>query len=270
MIDLHCHILPAIDDGAADLETALEMARMAVADGITHLCCTPHIIPGLYENDRASVAKATARLRRVLDEHQIDLKLLEGGDVHVAPDLLNQFNSGMLPVLGRSNYFLLEPPHHVLPPRLVEIVRALVEASCVPIITHPERLTWIEAHYDVLVRLSSLGALVQLTAGSITGAFGSRPKALAERMLDEGLVDVIATDAHNLRSRPPILSRARDEVAKRLGEDQARDMVLGRPAAILARQPLPERRTAIMPQNEVNSESLVGRLGHWLDRLRGS
>lgn len=241
MIDLHCHILPGIDDGAADLAVALDMARMALADGITTLACTPHVLPGRYENTRAGILAAIARLREALAEADIALDLVAGGDVHLAPDLPLHFAQGTLSLLGDSHYVLLEPPHHVLSPGLEETVRALLAAGCVPIITHPERLSWVPSHYGTIARLSEMGAPMQVTAGSLTGAFGSGVKALAERMLEDGLVDIIASDAHNTGSRPPILSRARGIIARRLGDDEADNLVRDRPAAVLYGRPLPGR-----------------------------
>ncbi|MFA5685261.1 MAG: CpsB/CapC family capsule biosynthesis tyrosine phosphatase [Lysobacteraceae bacterium] len=233
MIDLHCHILPGIDDGAPDLEEALAMARVAVADGIRVTACTPHIYPGLYENDAAGIRRAMAEFRRELDREGIPLQLVEGADVHLCPDLLDGLRGGRIPTLARSRYFLFEPPHHVAPPRLENVVFDLVAAGYVPVLTHPERLTWIDTHYSVFAKLVHGGAWMQLTAGAITGRFGRRPRYWAERMLDENLVHIIATDAHRADKRPPLLAEAREAVAPRVGAGAADDMVNRRPQAIL-------------------------------------
>jgi len=233
VIDLHCHILPGIDDGAPDLDEALAMARIAVADGITVTACTPHIYPGLYENDGPGIRAAIAALRAALAANDIPLQLVEGADVHLAPDLIAGLRSGRVPSLNGTRYFLFEPPHHVAPPRLENVVFDLVSAGYVPILTHPERLSWIDSHYPVFAKLVRGGAWMQLTAGAITGRFGGRPKYWAERMLDEGLVHIIATDAHRADKRPPLLAEARDAVAKRLGASRAQAMVEERPAGVL-------------------------------------
>jgi protein-tyrosine phosphatase len=233
MIDLHCHLVPGIDDGAPDLETALKMARIAVADGIEVTACTPHIYPGLYENDRDGIVAAVAALQSVLDDEGIALRLTTGADVHLTPDLLEGLQAGRLPTLADSRYLLLEPPHHVAPPRFEETIFRLMSEGYVPVVTHPERLSWIETHYDIFVRLAQRGAWMQITAGSITGRFGKRPRAWAERMLDEGLVHIVATDAHRAQQRPPLLAEARDAVARRLGDAEATLQVTSRPKAIL-------------------------------------
>ena len=186
MIDLHSHILPGIDDGAKTLEVSLEMARMAVADGIHTMACTPHIYPGLYGNDASGIALARDRLQAELDARGIALRLVVGADVHLVPGLLDGLRAGTVPTLHGSRYVLLEPSHHVKPPRFEEAVFELVAAGYTPVITHPERLTWIEGQYDVFLRLIRQGAWMQLTAGALTGLFGARAKYWGEKFLGEG------------------------------------------------------------------------------------
>lgn len=237
MIDLHCHMLPGIDDGAPDLQESLAMARIAVGDGITVTACTPHIYPGMYENTATGIRAAITALRESLAEHDIPLQLVEGADVHVAPDMLEGLRRGRIPALNGTRYFLFEPPHHVAPPRLEYVAFDLIAAGYVPVLTHPERLSWIDTHYDLFAKLARGGVWMQLTAGSITGRFGGRAKYWSERMLDEGLVQIVATDAHSASKRPPLLAEARDAVAKRLGSEEAQAMVETRPRGILRDQP---------------------------------
>ena len=233
MIDLHCHMLPGIDDGPETLEVSLEMARIAVADGITVTACTPHIYPGLYDNDAQGITAAVKSFRQQLRDADIDLQLVAGADVHLDPDMVNGLKNGRIPSLHGTRYFLFEPPHHVAPPRIEDMVFNLLSAGYVPVLTHPERLSWIETHYPVFPKLVRAGCWMQLTAGSITGRFGPRARYWSERMLDEGLVHIVATDAHRADKRPPLLAEARDAVAQRLGRQAADDMVLNRPQGIL-------------------------------------
>lgn len=233
MIDLHCHILPGIDDGAVDLDISLAMARMAVDDGIKVTACTPHIMPGVYENRGPQIREAIVRLQQVLDANGIDLKLVTGADVHIAPDLVSGLKNGRVLSLNDSRYFLFEPPHHIAPPRLEQLVFDVMAAGYQPLITHPERLSWVETHYDQFVKMVKNGAWIQITAGAVTGRFGRRPKYWAEKMLDDGIVHILATDAHNTRNRCPNLSEAREAIAQRLGAQAATDMVITRPRGIL-------------------------------------
>ena len=232
MYDVHCHILPGVDDGAKTPETAVDMARMAVADGITHLACTPHIYPGLFENDAASIASALQAFRKLLDEAGIALELGYGADIQVVPELMGKLRSGAFPTINGSRYFLFEPPHHVPLVNFSRFVADALSAGFVPVITHPERLSWLEDHYDEFMSVAREGAWLQITAGSLTGRFGKAPRYWAERMLDEGVVHLLATDAHNLRSRPPLLSEGEAAAVRFVGSGEARRLVHDRPAVI--------------------------------------
>jgi protein-tyrosine phosphatase len=245
------------------------MARIAVADGIEHMACTPHITPGVYGNTGPDIQARVDLLSAELDREGISLGLWIGADVHVDPALISKLESGLVPTLAGSRYLLLEPPHHVAPPRLADLVKDLVKAGYVPIITHPERLRWIETHYDLFVSLIVHGALVQVTAASITGGFGNRPRYWSERMLDEGIVDIVATDAHNTTGRPPILSAARDALARRLGDAEALELVYNRPARILRNEVMPPRPQRIPPQVGARDTKGAGFARSLFKKLRG-
>jgi protein-tyrosine phosphatase len=233
LIDLHCHLIPGIDDGPPDVETSLAMARMAVADGITVTACTPHILPGLYNNTGPQIRQALENFRTALARAEIPLRLCTGADVHVSPDLRDGLKSGRVLTLNDTRYFLFEPPHHVPSPLLEAHAFGLQAAGYVPILTHPERLSWIESYYAIFERMAERGVWMQLTAGSLVGRFGRRPRYWAERMLDEGLCHIIATDAHDLLKRMPLLSEARDAAARRVGDEEAMNLVETRPQGVL-------------------------------------
>lgn len=259
MIDLHSHILPGVDDGSPDMETSLAMAAMAQADGITHMACTPHIVPGVYNNSGPDILAAVIALQDLIDRAGLALRLIAGADVHIAPNLVEGIASGQVPTLNRSRYFLLEPTHHILPPRIEELATRLLDAGYVPIITHPERLTWIASHYNTIERLNDLGCLIQLTADSILGKFGKSAQYYSEKLLDEGRVDIIATDAHGTKRRAPHLSAARDRIAERYGEQEATAMVRSRPAAIVANRmlkPVALKRRPSPPERSPGSKSI--------------
>lgn len=233
MIDLHCHLLPGIDDGAKDLATSLAMARIAAADGIRTTACTPHIYPGLFENDSAGIAAGIGHLRDALANEGIGLRLVAGTDAHLTPELLPRLRAGTAPTLAGGRYFLLEPPHTLAPPRFAESVFEFVVAGYVPVITHPERLTWIRANYDVFAGLVKGGAWLQVTAGSLTGRFGKEAQRFGERFLADGLVHVLATDAHSTGRRAPLLAEGRRAAEKWVGAEEAQRLVAERPQAVL-------------------------------------
>ena len=265
MIDLHCHILPGVDDGAEDIETSLAMARMAVGDGIEVMACTPHFMPGLYDNDAADIRQRVAALNHRLIEENIDLALVAGGDAHVRVDFIDCLRDGRILRLHDSRYVLFEPSHVTMPPRLEDLLFNVLMAGYVPILTHPERFRWIEGNYEVFRRLADAGVWMQITAGSLTGRFGKRPQYWSQKMLDEGLVHILATDAHNIKSRPPLMQEAFHVATQQVGLDEASHLVLTRPQAVLENKapelvvPLPKRASV-----EAAPQSL------WRKLFRGS
>ena len=238
MIDLHSHILPALCDGSQDLETSLAMARIAVADGTTHLACTPHINPPIYHNHKAGIAAAMEQLQAELDAHQIPLRLVIGADVNMTPDVMRGLKQGTIPTLNGSRYFLLEPSHHVPVPDFLGQIENFLNAGYIPVVTHPERLSWFNSHYEEFVEAAKMGAWMQITAGAIAGHFGKTAKQGAERLLLDGYVHIIASDAHGIKQRPPILSEGVAAATKLIDNPaEAQRMVAQRPQAILDNAP---------------------------------
>lgn len=237
MIDLHCHILPGVDDGAPDMSVSMAMARAFVADGVTVVACTPHIMPGVYGNTGPAIRQAIAQLQDAIDAEGLPLRLVGGADVHIAPDLVAGLRDGRVLALADSRYVLIEPPHHVAPARIEDFFFSLLVAGYVPILTHPERLAWIKSHYEVIKRLQQGGVWMQITAGSLTGAFGRQALYWAERMLDEQSVHILATDAHDMIRRPPALGRGREAAQRRVGEAEAEHLVVTRPRGIIENEP---------------------------------
>jgi protein-tyrosine phosphatase len=236
VIDLHCHLLPGIDDGAADLSVSLQMARAFVEQGVTVVACTPHILPGLYHNSGPAIRQATDDLQAVLNDEGIRLRVVPGADAHMTPDFVAGLRSGRVLSLADSRYVLVEPPHHTAPPQLEDFFFNLVVAGYVPILTHPERLSWVPSRYETIKRLVQAGVLMQVTCGSLSGAFGRNPLYWANRMLDEGLVHILASDAHDAERRRPDLAAGFELAAKRVGPKEAQNLVLTRPAGILGNQ----------------------------------
>ncbi|MGA7326100.1 MAG: CpsB/CapC family capsule biosynthesis tyrosine phosphatase [Rhodomicrobium sp.] len=235
MIDLHSHLLPSIDDGAEDVHTALAMARAYVNQGVKYVACTPHILPGVYHNSGPRIRAAIALMQSRLNEAGIALRLLAGSDNHMVPNFAEGLRSGHLLTLAGSRYVLVEPPHHVAPARIAEFFFDLILTGYAPILTHPERLSWIESKYEVLKQLAARGVWMQITCGSLRGSFGRRARYWSERLLADGLVHVLATDAHNMTTRRPDLLEGYREAERHVGEEEARHLVLTRPSAVFSR-----------------------------------
>ncbi len=237
MYDLHCHLLPGIDDGAPDYDTSLAMARAHVDQGVQCVACTPHILPGLYHNSGPQIKAAVAELQQRLDAASIPLKLVAGADNHIIPDFVTGLREGRLLPIGDSCYVLVEPPHHIAPARLEDLFFSILLAGYVPVLTHPERLSWIENKYDVMTTLAAKGVWMQLTSGSLIGRFGRRPRYWAQRMLEEGIVQILATDAHDTVRRPPDLAKGWREAERLVGAEEALNLVVTRPLGILSNTP---------------------------------
>jgi len=229
MIDLHTHILPGLDHGPGDWDEALEMCRIAVADGITTLAATPHVSE-VFPNSSQRIEAAIGDLRQRLADAGVPLTVVAGGDYHIRPDLSPR---NVLTLGGNGRYFLLEFPYQVLPPRADLFIRLLLHRGLTPIVTHPERTVSLQHDWRRLEPLIKEGALVQITAGSLLGHFGRPAAAAAERFLKKGWVHLLASDAHWARERVPQLAAGRDAAARFLGPAGARALVEANPRAVL-------------------------------------
>ena len=236
LIDLHCHLLPEVDDGAVDLKTSLAMARMSVADGVKVIACTPHILPGVYDNTGPDIRSRVQRLQLELDAAGISCRLVPGCDAHINPDLVSQLKSGSALTLNDSRYVLVEPPHHILPPNIDRLFFDLLAAGYVPVLTHPERMSWVDRNEELLNRLVLSGVWMQMTAGAIIGGFGEKVRRQAIKMLHRGMIHIVASDAHNTANRPPVMGEAFRALRDLVGLEEARNLVETRPAAILEDQ----------------------------------
>ncbi len=234
MIDTHCHILPGVDDGAADDRAALAMARVAAADGIRCIVVTPHMREGDFNNERGDVLARLERLRETVGDAGIDLELRPGAEVHLAPGLVEGIRSErLLTYNDRRRHLLLECPYRTRPVRLEEVIFELKVAGVTPVLAHPERIRYFQedlSRYEEAVRLGALG---QMTTSSLLGDFGGAIAALAERMVRRRLVHLLASDSHDDDYRPPRLAAARRRWAELAGEESADLATVTLPQALL-------------------------------------
>lgn len=236
LIDLHCHFLHGVDDGARNLEEALDLARAAVADGITASAMTPHFHPGRYPNQRSVIALHVAAFQQALDEHGIALKVHLGGEMRASDESLAQLMDHEVPFLGEVKglkILLLEFPHQGLPGWGVGFVYRLLEMGIRPLIAHPERNKHVMADVDRIQPYLAAGCWLQVTGGSLQGHFGKTSQKAAWALMEQDAVAVVASDAHNLDSRPPHLAAARALVASEYGAKRADRLFTTTPASIL-------------------------------------
>jgi protein-tyrosine phosphatase len=240
LIDLHCHILPGVDDGPASIEESLEMAKQAVADGIQTLVATPHTLNEVYHNPLQNIEDNVNRLRKAFRKNRININLCTGSEVRICTELKQKVIAKEVATLNNNGrYILVEFPVHVIPPGSKEELFQLTLHNITPILAHPERNLVFQHQPELLSDLTAMGCLIQLTAMSITGRFGQEAMECAHMLLKNRQSHVIATDAHSPDSRPPILSLAVEASARILGNlEEAHAMVNDRPQAILAGEPV--------------------------------
>ena len=236
MVDVHCHILFGLDDGAKTLEDSLAMAEDAIADGITHVVGTPHA-SSEYAFEFASVQAARDLLEEKLDGR---LKLATGCDFHLSPENLLAIRKQSAPYcINQKDYLLVEFNEFSIPPVMDQTLHELQLAGLRPIITHPERNAILRSHPERLLNWIRLGCLAQVTAGSLSGVFGPGAKQDAWDWMARGLVHFVSSDAHNTARRPLKLKFAYDSIAEQLGEETARALLVENPLAAFNGEPLP-------------------------------
>ena len=239
MIDLHCHLIPGVDDGPNTLEESLKLCRIAVADGISHAICTPHIHPGRWENTRHSIAQQCDHLQQQLNQQGIPLHLGFAGEVRLTDRIMDQVENEEIPFYGAVDGYsvmLLEFPHGHVIPGSEKLVAWLLDRNIRPLIAHPERNRQLMKDPAQIGPFVTAGCWLQITAGSLLGNFGARAQKTADLLLRNDMVAVLASDGHNAAARQPVLKRAFSLVVDRFGTDKARQLMLQTPGIIAGGQ----------------------------------
>jgi len=236
MVDIHSHPLPAVDDGAKTFEDAVEMCRMAGEDGTTHLVATPHCNYEFQFQPDANQAKLRDLQRAVGERPQ----LLLGCDFHLSYDNIQQILRDRASfTINKTRYLLVELDDHFIPENMNQVFYDLQVAGLTLILTHPERNPVFHRKPEILHEWVGRGCLVQLTAKSYTGGFGQRARRLCETWLDRNLVHFFASDAHDTKYRPPLLSVCYERLAAAKGEAEAERIMKRNPEAVINGRPLP-------------------------------
>jgi len=241
MVDLHQHLLPGLDDGSPDLDTSIAMARMAVEEGITHVVATPHA-SSRYDFEPALIAERLALLRGALAERGIPLQLGTGCDFHMSyENIRDALAHPRKYTLNASAYLLVELPDLAISPHVGELLYQLRLSGMVPILTHPERNPRLQADDERIKDWLRHDLLVQVTASSVLGQMGKAAERMAHRLLANRWVHFLATDAHDVRHRPPQMREAHRVVAERYGEQYADRLCTGNPLAVFEGRDLAEQ-----------------------------
>ncbi|MDO8686343.1 MAG: CpsB/CapC family capsule biosynthesis tyrosine phosphatase [Clostridiales bacterium] len=233
MIDLHTHIIPFVDDGAADYETSLKMLEIAVAEGITHMIATPHFINGSVYNYRQLVVEKLDELSCRAVSAGIDIKLLPGNEVYIDHELPEMVQKKQICTLNDSMYVLIELPSSDMPLYTDEVLFQLKLRGYTPIITHPERNSEISKQPDILISFIGKGTLCQINATSLTGLYGDKVRQTALLLLRHGMVHFVASDAHTCRGRAPRLKEAFLIVEAEMGSETAEKLFVKNGMAVI-------------------------------------
>lgn len=250
MVDLHCHILPGLDDGPDSMEVSLAMVETAVADGITHVVATPHSSERFFFD--------FARVGRLRDELQNKiggrLKIATGCDFHLNPENLDALRKNAPTFcINQHDYLLLEFNEISIPPGMDQTLHAIQLAGVRPIVTHPERNSILRTHPERLRQWVRQGCFAQVTGGALTGVFGPVAQRMALQWIREGLIHFVASDAHNMKSRPLRLQPAYDVVVDQFGEPKAHALFLENPLAAFEGRELPhvpEAEEQVLPRRK--------------------
>jgi len=230
MVDIHSHILPSVDDGAKSWEIAVEMCRMAAADGITHMVASPHSNHE-FRYDRAAHEVTIVELREKIGGA---LELTLGCDFHLSFDNIVALRKNPSEFcIGKTKYLLVEFSDFGVSRQLLTTLEEFLDLGLVPIVTHPERNPMFQSKPELVLQMAEMGCVIQVTANSVTGFWGSGPRKIAEWLLKQGAVHVLATDAHDLVRRTPILSKAREAVAGMASKAVAEALVSRNPGKIV-------------------------------------
>lgn len=232
LVDIHCHLLPGIDDGAADLQASLAMARMSVAQGVETIVLTPHQLGAFDHNRGDDIRQRTAELQAEITRQGIPLSILPGADVRIEDSMMSRLLEGDVLTLGdHGKHVLLELPHELYFP-LEPILDELRRHGMVGVLSHPERNGGLLARQDLIESLVDYGCLMQVTSGSLVGGFGPDSQAMAERMVKQGLVHFLSTDGHSPKRRRPRLADGLAAATRLVGEDVARLWCADNPRAV--------------------------------------
>ncbi|TMT01283.1 tyrosine protein phosphatase [Apilactobacillus kunkeei] len=219
MIDLHCHMLPFVDDGANTIIEALEMGIEAKREGINKILLTPHYMDGEYVNHKKDIVPAVKNLQRIFIDNGIDIELRAGQEIHINGELINQIENDdiLYPDKNTKRYIMFEFPHGGIPKYSNDIIFELKLRGITPIIVHPERNMGFQKKPSMLYDLVSQGCLTQITATSFTGGFGKRIQKFTDEIVEANLGFVFSSDAHNLKGRRFMMDEAFSRLENKYG-----------------------------------------------------
>lgn len=215
MLDIHSHILYGVDDGPSNLETSLEMLKIAAEDGTKIIAATPHFYRGYYDNDARSILERVEELKMIAKDNDIDIEIIPGQEVYMDKRTIKEYKNGSILTLNNTKYILVETDMTNMPKETLDIIYELRILGLTPILAHPERYGYINEKPTLINDFIKEGCLFQITAGSILGLFGKKVQKTSELFIEHGLCNFIASDAHTTNRRRPGLSSSFEVIKKK-------------------------------------------------------
>ena len=255
MIDIHCHILPCLDDGAQSIEDSIGMAAAAAKDGISGIVATPHLFrSGFGKGNFEEIEGIRTLLKESLEESQIDVNIFPGAEVHIFHNLLDEIRKNReYLVLNRSSYLLVEFPADHIFSGVKSLFFELMSDGVTPIIAHPERNTVFMRHPELLSEFVRMGALAQVNSGSFLGVYGTKVQITAVKFLELNLFHFMGSDGHRVGSMNPGFSEALSVITKIVGDEEGRALVDQNPQAVLDDNVLPYLPNPVDPRSKQKS-----------------
>lgn len=219
MIDIHCHILPGIDDGASTITSSLAMAQEAAAQGIHTIIATPHHQNGKYNNTKKDIITYTNELNEQLQQENIPVTILPGQETRINGDMIADIEKDELASLNDTKYLFVEFPSGQVPRYSKQMLFNIQVAGYTPIIVHPERNSTIIEHPSMLYEFVRKGALTQVTAASLAGKFSKNIQKFSHQLVESNLTHFLASDAHNTTTRGFVMNEAFHELREQHGNE---------------------------------------------------
>lgn len=232
LVDIHCHMLQGVDDGAKTIEETIKMVSMAYKSGIRKIICTPHYHAGRYRPSREKMEQQFALVKKIVEQASDDICLYRGREIYYEQDVLKLLEEGVLCTLADSNYVLIEFPTEVLYNEMKRALQSLVMGGYAPIVAHAERYDCLLETISRVKELIDGGMYIQVNAFSVTN--GQRKiKRFIHELIKKELLHFVATDAHDTEYRPPELMHAYDYIAKKYNVQYADELMIHNPERII-------------------------------------
>ena len=233
MIDIHCHILPNVDDGSESLEESIEMAKIAESEGITRIVNTSHCHFDFKYKKGNELKLELEKFNQVLKEENINIEVLLGNELYYTSDLIERFNELDFFSMNNSKYILMEFSPINFPKNIEDVIYEIKIRGYIPIIAHAERYKQVQEDVNIVLDCIKEGALIQVNASSILGKNGENVEDTSKKLLDNNMVHFVATDAHSSNRRRPLIKDSYNYILKNYGKEVSEKLFIENPTAVI-------------------------------------